>query len=187
MRSVKRRMIAGACLLAWALMAPVAAAQTASAAVDDLAWLVGHWVGTTARGAHVEEMWMPAIDGHMVGSFRWARGNGRWLLEFMTIERGDPGTTAPASSSAAASTAPLVLRIKHFDRVLRGLEEKDVSTMLALVEHSATHAVFEFREGARTVRVGYRRDGPDGLTATFDETQPGQPAAHLEFPYKRVP
>jgi len=75
-----------------------------------------------------------------------------------------------------------VLRIKHFDRALRGMEEKDVSTMLALVEHSAEHVVFEFRAGARTVRVGYRRDGPDRLTATFDESQPGKPAAHLEFP-----
>ena len=150
-----------------------------AARVDDVAWLVGHWAGTTARGQHVEEMWMPARDGHIAGVFRWERGNGRWLFELLTVDERPAG---PATDDPI----PLTMRIKHFDRQLRGQEEKTESTTLQLVEHTASRATFEMKDGARVVRVGYQRRGPDALLATFDETEPGKPPVHIEFPYTRV-
>ena len=168
-----------------------AAPSEALPPIDGAAWLVGHWVGTTANGRHIEEMWMPAVDGHMIGSFRWARGNGRWLFEFMSIDvqpadGGPARATSPAPGGAGAAT-PLVLRIKHFDRGFRGIEEKTESTRLTLADHGPDHLTFESRETRRIVRVGYRRAGPDRLTATFDEMEEGKPAVHLEFPYRRAP
>jgi hypothetical protein len=176
MRALCATLIAG--LLSAAGVADAAQAPpAATTALAELSWLVGHWQGETARGRHIEEMWMPAEDGVMIGSFRWARGNGRWLFEFMSID-----VMPPPLSSAP----PLTLRIKHFDRGFRGLEDQASSTTLMLVEQTADRVVFELRETGRTVRVGYARSGADQLTATFDETEAGKPAVHLEFPYTRV-
>jgi hypothetical protein len=152
-------------------------AQTTSAAatpVDDLSWLAGRWVGKTARGAYIEELWMPAHDGFMLGSFRWDRGNGRWLFEFMSLEA-DP-----------AAPATLVLRLKHFDKAFAGLEEKTASTTFRSREASAKRILFELQESGRVVRLTYVRTAPDAMTVTFEESEPGKAATRIEFPYTRV-
>jgi hypothetical protein len=152
-------------------------AQTTAAPaspLNDLAWLAGRWVGKTARGAYIEEHWMPAHDGLMLGSFRWDRGNHRWLFEFMSLEA-DP-----------AVPATLVLRLKHFDRSFTGLEEKTASTTFRAIETSADRVLFELKEPTRVVRLTYARTGPDALTVTFEESEPGKPATRIEFPYARV-
>ena len=152
-----------------------AQAPAAASSLQDLSWLAGHWVGKTARGAHIEEMWMPARGGLMIGSFRWEQGNGRWLFEFMSLE------AAPAIPGA------LTLRLKHFDRAFTGMEEKTESTTFTSIERTASRVVFEFKEDARVIRLTYVRTGPDALTVTFDESEPGKPAVRIEFPYTRVP
>jgi hypothetical protein len=159
------------------LLGTSALTQTAapSTSLQDLSWLAGRWVGTTATGQHIEEMWMPARDGLMIGTFRWERGQGRWLLEFMSLDTGT--ATAPA---------PLTFRLKHFDRGFRGLEEKAVSTTLVPIEASASRVLFEMKEGERVVRITYTQPKPDALLVVFDETAPGQTAAHFEFPFTRV-
>jgi hypothetical protein len=140
-----------------------------------MSWLAGHWVGTTAGGQHIEEMWMPAHDEHMIGAFRWERGQGRWLFEFMSL---DPGT--------AATPSPLTLRLKHFDRGLRGAEDKAVSTTFIATEVSAARLVFALTENARSVRLTYTLVAPDRLDVLFEETETGKPATRIEFPYRRV-
>lgn len=158
-------------------MAAGARAQGSAPAVSlqDLSWLVGRWVGKTASGQHIEEMWMPAQDGLMIGSFRWERGQGRWLFEFMSLDTGTPATPTP-----------LTFRLKHFDRGFRGLEEKAVSTTLTPIEASAGRVLFEMKDGERVVRITYSHPAPDRLLVVFDETAPGQKAVHIEFPFTRV-
>jgi len=159
------------------LMATSALAQGSAPAVplQDLSWLVGRWVGKTSSGQHIEEMWMPAQDGLMIGSFRWERGQGRWLFEFMSLDTGTP-----------ASPTPLTFRLKHFDRGFRGLEEKTASTILTPIEASASRVLFEMKDGERVVRITYSHPAPDGLLVVFDETAPGQTAVHIEFPFTRA-
>ncbi|MBA2355437.1 MAG: hypothetical protein H0V80_12300 [Acidobacteria bacterium] len=159
---------------------PAAASTTAA----DLSWLVGHWTGTTAQGQHIEEMWMPARDGLMLGSFRWERDDHRWLFELLAIA--DPTTGAPVSGAGARAPGRLVLRLKHFDRQFRGLEAQEASTTLTLVEHTDDRVVFEMIEGKRLVRVGYTRKDADTLVAFYDATETGKPAMHIDFPYTRV-
>jgi hypothetical protein len=145
-----------------------------AASLQDLSWLAGHWVGTTASGQHIEEMWMPARDGLMIGSFRWELGQGRWLFEFMSLDTG-----------TAAAPAPLTFRLKHFDRGFRGREDKAVSTTLLPKEVSTSRVLFEMKEGDRIVRLTYTYSAPDRLLVVFDETAPGETAAHIEFPFRR--
>ena len=153
----------------------LAQGSTPAASLQDVSWLAGHWVGTTAGGQHIEEMWMPARDGLMIGSFRWERGQGRWLFEFMSLDTGTP-----------ASPTPLTFRLKHFDRGFRGLEEKTASTILTPIEASASRVLFEMKDGERVVRITYSHPAPDGLLVVFDETAPGQTAVHIEFPFTRA-
>lgn len=175
-----RRVLALVFLVAAAASLPIVAvrgrAQSSgqTAALHDVAWLAGHWVGTTPNGAYIEEMWMPERDGHMIGSFRWERGAGRWLFEFMSLE------AAPATSGA------LTLRLKHFDRAFKGMEEKTESTTFTSTARTSSQIVFELKEGARLVRLTYAKAAGDGLAVTFEETEPGKPPTRLEFPYTRV-
>jgi hypothetical protein len=54
------------------------------------------------------------------------------------------------------------------------------------VEQSASRVLFEMKASAQTVRLVYEKTGPDTLKVTFDETETGQPATRVEFPYTRV-
>ncbi len=181
------RLIALVVVAWWPAAALVVHAQAPPMSLQDVAWLTGHWAGRTAQGRHIEEVWMPAHGGHMLGVFRWERGLGQWLFELLTLDEAETvgGVVGPFTSDRWSRSA-LRLRIKHFDRQLQGMEERNASTTLQLVEATADRLTFEMKDGARIVRVGYVRTGPDSLRATFDETEPGKSAVHIEFPYERV-
>lgn len=175
-----RRTVLALWLVAPSVAGPWPAAQVherpsaAQSALDRVSWLAGSWVGTATGGAFIEESWMAPRDGLMLGSFRWDRGSGRWLFEFMSIEA-DP-----------ASPDTLVLRLKHFDRGFRGSEEKAESMTFRTVELERSRVVFELRRDQSVVRLTYARQGDDGLTVTFDETEAGKPPTRLEFSYRRA-
>ena len=85
-----RRRLALVLLVAAAVSLPFAPAasraQTSTTtSLSEVSWLTGHWVGKTAKGEHIEEMWMADQGGVMIGSFRWQRPDGRWLFEFMQL------------------------------------------------------------------------------------------------------
>lgn len=95
-------------LLLLLLCAPATAAESASK-LDDLSWLVGAWLGE-GLGGTVEEVWAPARDGAMVGTFRLIRDGKTSFYEIMLLAELDGGVE---------------LRIKHFHPDLTGWEEKD--------------------------------------------------------------
>ncbi|WP_425637599.1 DUF6265 family protein [Algoriphagus yeomjeoni] len=86
--------------------------------VSDLDWLEGFWTGT-GFGGECEEVWMPEVDGNMVGTFRfWSEGK-LVFSEFMNIvQEGDTFS----------------LKLKHFNADLSPWEEKDKWTTFRLVE-----------------------------------------------------
>ncbi|REG82769.1 DUF6265 family protein [Algoriphagus antarcticus] len=86
--------------------------------VSDLDWLVGFWTGT-GFGGECEEVWMPAVDGNMIGTFRfWSEGK-LIFSEFMNIVQ--EGET-------------FSLKLKHFNADLSPWEEKEEWTIFRLVE-----------------------------------------------------
>jgi hypothetical protein len=174
-----RRILALVLSVAAAALLPFAPALTSAqtsttTSLSEVSWLTGHWVGKTAKGEHIEEMWMADQGGMMIGSFRWQRPNGRWLFEFMQL------------LDTPAAISPFTLRIKHFNRDFRGMEDKDASTSLMVKERTPTRIVFEMTEATRVVQVGYERKGADALLAWFDEQEPGKSPVHIEFPYTKV-
>ncbi|MBN7815692.1 DUF6265 family protein [Algoriphagus pacificus] len=86
--------------------------------LEDLGWLVGYWTGTGLSGT-CDETWMPAADGHMIGTFRfWNKGK-LVFSEFMNmVQEGDT----------------FYLKLKHFNPDLSGWEEKEEWTIFRLVE-----------------------------------------------------
>ncbi|MEN2282790.1 DUF6265 family protein [Algoriphagus sp. SE2] len=94
--------------------------------ITDLKWLVGFWEGT-GFGGECEEVWMPAADGNMVGTFRfWSEGK-LIFSEFMNIiQEGNSFT----------------LKLKHFNADLSPWEEKDEWTTFRLVGVDETSVFF---------------------------------------------
>ena len=85
--------------------------------IEDLGWLEGFWTGT-GFGGECEEVWMPAKDGNMVGTFRFWSDGKLIFSEFMNIEQ--EGET-------------FSLKLKHFNADLSPWEEKDKWTTFRLV------------------------------------------------------
>jgi len=85
--------------------------------VEDLDWVVGYWSGT-GLGGECDETWMPAIDGTMVGTFRFWQDGKLIFSEFMNLIQ--DGET-------------FYLKLKHFNPDLSGWEEKDEWTVFPLV------------------------------------------------------
>jgi hypothetical protein len=119
-------------LLAAALTAPTcvaaqpAQASAVKATIDDFRWIVGHWTGSGLGGTS-EEMWMPPIDGSILGSFRQVKDGKIVFYELLTFVERD-GT--------------VVLRLKHFNPDLTGWEDKAQVLEFPLIELTATKAVF---------------------------------------------
>lgn len=96
------------------------------AKVEDLNWLAGFWTGT-GLGGECEEAWMPAQDGHMIGTFRfWSEGK-LVFSEFMNLVQDGESVS---------------VKLKHFNPDLSPWEEKDKWTTFRLVEVGENTAWF---------------------------------------------
>jgi hypothetical protein len=85
--------------------------------IEDLDWLVGYWMGP-GLGGDCEEVWMPAVDGHMIGTFRFWENGKLVFSEFMNlIQEGESVT----------------MKLKHFGADLNGWEEKTEWTIFKLI------------------------------------------------------
>ena len=102
-------------------LAALAAAQTANtvpapadkpgppAALKDVAWLTGDWVGTGLGGVS-EETWSVPAAGAMIGTYRLVVDGKASFYEFMNLIEDD---------------GSLLLRLKHFNADMTGWEDKD--------------------------------------------------------------
>lgn len=86
--------------------------------ISELTWLQGFWTGT-GFGGECEEVWMPAVDGNMIGTFRFWSDGKLVFSEFMNIVQ--DGET-------------FSLKLKHFNADLSPWEEKEEWTTFRLVE-----------------------------------------------------
>lgn len=97
------------------------------AAIEDVAWIAGHWRGE-AMGGYTEEIWSPPLGGGMMGSFKLVVNDvvNFYELETITEENGS-----------------LILKIKHFDAALTGWEDKDETIDFPLVKLTDNVAYFD--------------------------------------------
>lgn len=86
--------------------------------IADFDWLVGYWSGT-GLGGDCEEIWAPAVDGHMIGTFRFWENGKLVFSEFMNLVEDGESVT---------------MKLKHFGSDLMGWEEKEEWTTFEPIE-----------------------------------------------------
>ncbi len=86
--------------------------------LENLSWMVGYWTGL-GLGGECEEVWMPAVDGHMIGTFRMWENGKLVFSEFMNLVQEGESVS---------------MKLKHFGPDLEGWEEKTEWTTFKLIE-----------------------------------------------------
>lgn len=103
--------------------------------VEGLHWMVGYWTGT-GLGGECEEVWMPAVDGYMIGTFRFWEDGKLVFSEFMNLLQDGESVS---------------MKLKHFGPDLSGWEEKEEWTTFRLIELSENKVWFD---GLTIERIG---------------------------------
>ena len=144
------------------LLSTSAVAQSTVSArpIDAIAWMSGCWELTTPSRV-VEEMWMKARGGTMLGMGR-------------TIVRD--------SLTEFEST---LIRAKDETLFYEAHPSGQPSATFPSIAISADSVVFELPEHDFPQRVGYTRIGTDSLVAWIEGTRNGR-SRRLPFPYRRV-
>jgi hypothetical protein len=129
------------------------------ASIEELNWMVGYWTGP-GLGGECEEVWLPAKDGHMIGTFRfWADGK-LVFSEFMNLVQDGES---------------VAMKLKHFNPDLSGWEEREEWTTFRLIELKDQTAFFH---GMTITRKG------DKMTIELALTDGGRRQIE-EFTYTR--
>lgn len=123
--------------------------------VEDLSWLVGYWTGT-GLGGECEEVWMPAMDGHMIGTFRFWENGELVFSEFMHLVQERESVT---------------MKLKHFGEDLLGWEEKEDWKAFQLIELGENKAWLDGmtieRKGDQLILQVNISDGSESQIETF--------------------
>ena len=131
-----------------------------SATIDRVKWLQGCWQ-TTRGEATIEEQWMAPRGGTMLGMGRTVRGGKIAEYELVLIKEQGAALAYEAHPSGQPS-----------------------ATFLSTTA-SDTSVVFENPKHDFPQRVGYQRDGSDGLQAWIDGEVNGK-ARRVDFAYRRA-
>ncbi len=105
------------------------------ATLQDAAWIVGQWTGEGLDGT-CEEIWAPAYNNHMVGTFRMIKTEKFKFFAFADIAEVDN---------------TLSMRVKHFTYDLKGWENKEGYKEFRLVKVAKNKLYFD---GLTMVRIG---------------------------------
>ncbi|MFM9995775.1 MAG: DUF6265 family protein [Phycisphaerales bacterium] len=137
----------------------IAMPAPAKAAVGDLAWLAGAWVGTRSSGSSNEERWSPPLGGAMLGVSRSVNTSGKmFAFEYLRIVERDGGLVYIAQPGGKTPTE------------------------FVLTELGANRAVFDNPRHDYPKRIVYELAAEGGLSATIGFTKGGSPR---RFEFKR--
>ena len=141
----------------------IALPAPAKAAIGDLAWLAGAWVGTRSSGSSIEERWSPPLGGAMLAVSRTVNTSGKMVaFEYLRIVERDGGLVYIAQPGGAKPT----------EFVLSEL----------VTEKGPRRAVFENPRHDYPKRIVYELSAEGGLSATIGFTKGGTPR---RFEFKR--
>jgi len=132
----------------------------AKAAIGDLAWLAGAWVGTKGEGGatSIEERWSPPLGGAMLAVSRTVSRGKMSAFEYLRIVERDGGLVYIAQPGGAAPTE------------------------FVLTELSPTRAVFDNPRHDYPKRIVYELSAEGRLSASIGFTKGGSPR---RFEFKR--
>lgn len=137
-------------------------AKPLQAAVTDLAWLEGAWVGA-GLGGETEEAYSAPLAGTIVGYFRFVKNGKPVFYEIVTLVERNGG---------------VLMRLKHFDPDLVGWEAKDAAQEFPLIALEGRTAYFD--------GMTMQRDGDRLLSAVRIRMKDGSTKVE-QFVYRRKP
>lgn len=135
----------------------IALPAPAKAAIGDIAWLAGAWVGTKGKSS-IEERWSPPAGGAMLGVSRTVSRDKMSAFEFLRIVERDGGLVYVAQPNGATATE------------------------FTLTELGPTRAVFENPRHDSPQRIVYELSAEGLLSASIGFTKGGRPQ---RFEFKR--
>lgn len=138
----------------------IAMPTPAKAAISEVAWIAGAWVGTTGTQGTtlIEERWSPSLGGSMLGVSRTVARDRLRAFEYLRILERDGGLVYVAQPNGAPPTT------------------------FVLTEVSPTRAVFENPRHDFPQRITYELSPEGQLTTSVGYAKGGRPQ---RFEYKR--
>lgn len=149
-------------LLSFLLLAPLDAQNNSSSdasALEDLAWMAGHW-SSEERGTVTEEVWMAPDGGMMLGMNRGVSDSGQASFEALRIVE-QRGEIIYYASPGGSQPTPFVLK-----------------------EYGGNRVVFENARNDFPQRIVYQREN-DQMTARIEGKVGGRDQA-MEWNWKSV-
>jgi hypothetical protein len=128
----------------------IALPAPAQAAIADMDWLTGAWVGTRGS-ASIEERWSPPLGGAMLGVSRTVKGGSMVAFEFLRIVERDGGLVYVAQPGGHPPTE------------------------FVLTELGTTRAVFENPRHDSPQRIVYELSSEGSLSASIGFAKGGRP------------
>jgi hypothetical protein len=132
----------------------------AQAAIGDLAWLAGAWVGTRSSGSSIEERWSPPLGGAMLGVSRTVARGRMSAFEYLRIVERDGGLVYIAQPGGAAPTEFVLTELTTtrlvFDNPRHDYPKRIVYELSAEGDLSAT---IGFLKGGTPRRFEFTREG----------------------------
>lgn len=126
--------------------------ESAKAAIGDLSWLAGAWVGKKSTGSSVEERWSPPLGGAMLAVSRSVNTSGKMVaFEYLRVVERNGGLIYIAQPGGKTPTE------------------------FVLTELTTTRAVFENPRHDYPKRIVYELSEQGGLSATIGYTKGGTP------------
>jgi len=127
--------------------------QPAKTTLNDLAWMAGSWVGTSARGIEMEEHWTAPKGNSMIGVHRDVVKGRTLLFEFLRIEQQGDRLVYLSMPNGRSPATPFPLK-----------------------EASGQRVVFENPAHDFPQRIIYWKEGTD-LRARIEGTLNGKPGS----------
>lgn len=128
--------------------------------LESLTWIAGYWKGA-GLGGECDELWLPAMDNNMIGTFRFSMNGKVIFTEFMNM---------------VEENGRLYLKLKHFNRDLNPWEEKEKWTEFKFIKAEGQTAYFS--------GLTFHREG-DKMVLRLALTQNGQRTIE-EFVYQKI-
>jgi hypothetical protein len=135
----------------------------AKAAIGDLAWLAGAWVGTRSSGSSIEERWSPPLGGAMLAVSRTVNTSGKMsAFEYLRIVERDGGLVYVAQPGGRPPTEFVLTELVN--------------------EMGRKRAVFDNPRHDYPKRIAYEFSAEGRLSATIGQLKGGTPN---RFEFKR--
>jgi Domain of unknown function (DUF6265) len=139
----------------------IALPAPAKAAIGDLAWLAGAWVGTRSTGSSNEERWSPPLGGAMLAVSRSVNTSGKmFAFEYLRIVERDDGLVYIAQPGGKTPTEFLLTELTKtravFDNPRHDYPKRIVYELSAEGSLSATVG---FLKGGTPRRFDFKREG----------------------------